>query len=81
MLPLSINKLLTSLHFSNTKDFDKLLEYNIHSKLVNNSLDSLFAVIMDAFFVYFWISFVKRQQISEQDFSNFIDVCNNGSTV
>ena len=81
MLSLSINKILASLHFSDTKDFDKLEEYSIHSKLANNSLDSLFAIFMDAFFVYFWISFVKRQQISEQDFSNFIDVYNNGSTV
>ena len=60
MLSLSINKILASLHFSDTKDFDKLEEYSIHSKLANNSLDSLFAIFMDAFFVYFWISFVKR---------------------
>ena len=51
MLFLPINQPLPTVYFSNNKALDKLLEYNIYSKLTDNSLDSLFEVIMKAFFV------------------------------
>ena len=43
---LLINQPLSSIYF------DKLLKYNIHSKLTYNSLSSLFAVVMNAFFLH-----------------------------
>ena len=40
-----------TVYFSSNKALDKLLEYNIYSKLTDNSFDSLFEVIVKAFFV------------------------------
>ena len=53
MLSLPINQPLASAYFSNNKAFDKPLEYSIFSKLSDdNSLESLFAVIMNTFLVH-----------------------------
>ena len=49
MLSLPVNQPLVSKYFSDNKAFDKLLECTIHSKLTDNYLDSLLAVIMNAF--------------------------------
>ena len=59
ILYLPINQPLASAYFSNNKAFDKFLGYSIHSKSTDNSLESLSTVIMNGFFVHFWISFVK----------------------
>ena len=45
-------------NISTNKAFDKVLEYSIHSKLSNNSLDLLFAVIMNAFFAILILAYV-----------------------
>ena len=60
MLSLPLNQPLASVYFINNKTFDKLLEYIIHSKLTDNFLDFLFAFIMNAFFLYSYIHFVKQ---------------------
>ena len=52
MLSLPINQPLASVYFSNNKAFDKFLEYSIHYKLTDTSLDSLFVVIVNIFFIH-----------------------------
>ena len=59
ILYLPINQPLANVYFSNNKAFDKFLGYSIHSESTDNSLESLSTVIMNGFFVHFWISFAK----------------------
>ena len=47
-----VHKSTASAYFSNSKGFDKLLEYRTYFKLIDNSLDSLFPVTMGVIFVY-----------------------------
>ena len=70
MLSLPLNQPLASVYFINNKTFDKLLEYIIHSKLTDNFLDFLFALLLLFIILLMYAVMVEKTEKVQNHFKD-----------